>query len=118
MDYRVRQSQELIAKQLSRPPRVDALASSMGLSPSRLRHLFRNETGMSIRAFIKDSRLRRAANLLSETYLRVSEICYAVGFQDLSNFSRAFHSKYGVGPRAYRVARQRPLPILQTMSCG
>ena len=50
------------------------------------------------------SRLRRAARLLAEESLPITDVAYDVGFGDLSNFVRTFHRAAGVSPRGFRRA--------------
>ena len=47
---------------------------------------------------LRERRLARAQNLLRERRGSVSEIAYAVGFDNLSHFSQAFRKRYGVAP--------------------
>jgi AraC-like DNA-binding protein len=46
----------------------------------------------------------RAQELLRQPQTRVSAVCYAVGFRDLSNFNRVFKRIVGQTPREYRRA--------------
>ena len=78
------------------------LAQSVGLGASRLEHLFKSEARISIRDFVRERRLSEAAVMLRTTEERISTICYAVGFSDVSNFSHAFKKRFGVSPVAYR----------------
>lgn len=75
----------------------------MGLSPSRLTHLFTETARVSMRAFIREKRLVHAAELLSSTDERIAQIAYSVGFRDASNFNHAFKRTFGVSPKAYRL---------------
>jgi AraC-like DNA-binding protein len=84
------------------PPPLPDLAGMVNLSVSRLQHLFRAQTGMSIQQYVKRRRLVEASRLLTETYFRVSEIAYRVGFETLSGFDRAFRSEFGKSPTHYR----------------
>lgn len=47
-------------------------------------------------------RMEKAARLLSEGNLNVSEVCYEVGIQEQSYFYRSFKSFYGVSPSEYK----------------
>jgi AraC family transcriptional regulator, arabinose operon regulatory protein len=75
----------------------------VGLSPSRLTHLFTETAQVSMRAFIRERRLLHAAELLSSTDERIAQIAYSVGFRDASNFNHAFKRTFGVSPKAYRL---------------
>jgi AraC family transcriptional regulator of arabinose operon len=81
---------------------VEALARRVNLSPSRLRHLFKNELGVSITGFVKLQRLRQAQQLLGTTFLSVKEIVALVGAGDESHFVRAFKDAVGQTPSEYR----------------
>ena len=54
--------------------------------------------GMSPSEYLRDVRLKRAHTLLQQSAGNISEIAYAVGFDSLSSFTRAFKTRYGVAP--------------------
>jgi len=72
------------------------------LSPSRLAHLFKAETGQTITEALRQIRLRQAARLLRHSGRSVQEIAAEVGFHCPFHFSRRFRQAFGVGPREYR----------------
>jgi AraC family transcriptional regulator len=78
------------------------LAAPSGLDPFSFLRLFKRETGVTPYRFLLQTRLRRAIELLRDTARPITEIAYAVGFGDLSNFINAFRREVGVSPRAYR----------------
>jgi AraC family transcriptional regulator of arabinose operon len=106
-DPRVRQVLDQIAADPAAPLHVDALARQVALSPSRLAHLFRAETGDSIGNVVLATRLRRAATLLETTGLPVGRIGAEVGFASPYHFSRQFRQRFGVPPTAYRAGHGR-----------
>jgi AraC family transcriptional regulator len=57
--------------------------------------------------------LRRAARLLADNSLAITDIAFDVGFGDLSNFVRTFHRAAGVSPRRFRQAAKGDRKILQ-----
>jgi AraC family transcriptional regulator of arabinose operon len=102
-----------------REPRVDAalahimaniahnlsagsVAEAVGLSRSRLAHIFRSEIGLSIPAYIEARRMERAEDLLRMTNRHVGEISRLVGYSDPLYFSRRFRERTGLSPRAWR----------------
>ncbi len=87
---------------LHRPFHLEEVARHVGLSPSRLHHLFSEVTGRPIGAHIRQLRLRRACGLLHATQQPVSEIAQQCGFDSLYSFSRAFKTAYGLSPTLYR----------------
>jgi AraC-like DNA-binding protein len=78
------------------------LAQAVNLSPSRLRHLFKDQTGLSLTQYLKVQRMQKAKELLETTFLSVKEVMLRVGFKDKSNFSQAFKKLYGLSPVKYR----------------
>ena len=60
---------------------------------------------MSPSLYLMRCRLERAAEMLENRELSVSEIGYFVGFYDTSHFYRAFSAKFGKTPQKYREER-------------
>ncbi len=63
---------------------------------------FKEKTGTTIRSYIIESRMKKAAELLRYTNLKVSEIAEAVGFTDQSYFTKSFGRFYGMSPSRYK----------------
>ncbi len=80
------------------------LARMADMSPSSLRRLFKEHTGKSPGAFVKDLRMTTAARRLLVTDQRISAIAYELGFDDPNYFARIFKSVFGVSPQEYRAA--------------
>ena len=102
LDPRVADALRLLAKRSREPLSVNALAEAVGLSPSRLSHLFKSETGRSIIDTLNAMKIREAALMLEFTRLSSSEIAYAVGFQNYNHFLNQFRKRCGMSPSAYR----------------
>jgi AraC-like DNA-binding protein len=70
------------------------------------------ENGETLSRYLLRRRLEKAAALSTDPAMRhsrISDIAYACGFNDLSNFSREFKRQYGESPRTFRIQR-RPAP--------
>ena len=80
------------------------LSDVVQLSPSRLRHLFRNETGTSISCYTLELRLERARVLLTTTFQPIKVIRHEVGIPDGPNFAVYFKRRFRMTPSAYRKA--------------
>jgi DNA-binding response OmpR family regulator len=80
---------------------VEMLSSRVGLSRVHLHRKLKELTGQSTRDFIRNIRLKQAAELLHSKKLTISEVAYAVGFSSLSHFSNSFKEFYGVTPKEY-----------------
>ena len=81
---------------------VAEVADRVDFSESHFMRYFKENMGTSFIDYLRDYRLTMAARLLlvsDDTILSVAE---EVGFENLSNFNRAFKKKYGVTPREYR----------------
>jgi signal transduction histidine kinase/DNA-binding response OmpR family regulator len=91
-----------IEKQIADPDmNVNHLIDEIHLSRSQLHRKLKALTGMSATEFIRTVRLRRAAHLLEEHFGSIAEVVYAVGFSNLSYFSKCFQKQYNMSPRDY-----------------
>lgn len=90
MDIRVTATINLMHEFLADPLSIRTLARNVNLSPTRLRQLFRKETGQSPMEYLNELRLRKAAQLLSSTFLTVKEVTWRTGIRDASHFVRGF----------------------------
>ena len=85
------------------------VAAAVGMSPAAFSRYFKRITGTNVIAFLTQTRIDHAARLLLETGQSISEICYACGFNNLSNFNRRFRSSRGMAPKEFR-SRQTGIP--------
>jgi AraC family transcriptional regulator len=79
-----------------------ALADAAGLSPYHFLRSFSAITGATPHQYVLRARLRRAAVRLRVEDTRILDIALGCGFDDLSNFNRAFRAEFGASPRGYR----------------
>ena len=80
---------------------VDTLARKLAVSRRQLFRKLGAITGGTPHALIRSMRLKRAAQLLQESQMTVTEITYAVGFSDLKHFRTVFKEQFGVLPGDY-----------------
>lgn len=80
---------------------VEDLGKEIGMSRSNLYRKIKALTGLSIVKFIRDIRVKRAAQLLKEKKLNVNQIAYMTGFQDLDYFRKCFKDEFKVTPTQY-----------------
>lgn len=85
-----------------KPCTIQALAEEFNLSHSRLQHLFKQQTGLSLGHLLTQQRLYRAAHLLTHSNKRIKEIAHAVGYEHASSFIRAFERHFAKAPRLFR----------------
>jgi len=84
------------------PVSLAALAERARLTRFHFLRSFRAAVGATPHQSVLAARLRRAAKLLLETRLPVTEVALEAGFGDLSNFIRTFRRATGRSPRAFR----------------
>jgi AraC-like DNA-binding protein len=77
------------------------VAEAAGISETRLKIIFRNALGMPWVKYLQIYRSHRAALLLCEGKLNITEIAYSVGFESLSHFNLTFRATMGVSPSEY-----------------
>lgn len=79
------------------------LAAIAGQSPSAFSRSFRRHTGMAFVQYVNRLRVNLACQLLmSSEAMPVTDICYEVGFNNLSNFNRQFLAQKGMTPSRFR----------------
>ena len=81
---------------------VKLLAAEFGMSESNISHYYKNATGQNISDTINDMRIAKAKELLTGSSLSIREIVEAVGYSDVSSFTRKFRLTIGVSPGIYR----------------
>jgi len=101
-DSRIAKALDLLTSRLAEPFSEERLAGSVGLSPSRFRHLFRAQVGDSARTFQEQQRLRRARDLLAMSRQTIGEIANELGFANPFYFTLRFKRHTGESPRAFR----------------
>jgi len=84
---------------------LTALSRHVGLSESRLRTWFRQEFGLSLGRYIRETRCRQAAHRLKTEGLGVAEVAAGLGFSSAFSFSRTFKSVLGVSPSEFAKPR-------------
>jgi len=92
---------EQLLAQLDTPPVIQELAVNAGMSPTKLKRLFKQIFGDSIFSYYQAFRMREAAVLLKDEKLSVSDVGYRLGFTNLSHFSRVFQEHMGMKPKQY-----------------
>ncbi len=78
------------------------LAKVCHVSRSHLSALFKKEVGCSFPEYLVNFRIHKAAKLLKEENLRVSEVAELVGYQDVAHFSKIFKKYMGVSPKTVK----------------
>jgi len=81
---------------------LDDVAEVVHVSPSRVRHVFKDVTGVSFKEYVTQVRVAEAKRLLLSTDLSVSEIARAVSYTNLNQFYKVFYRSCAMSPGEYR----------------
>lgn len=77
-------------------------ARLVNMSDSAFSHFFKKQTSISFITYVNNLRVAKACDLLANTNLSASEICYDCGFNNKSNFIRLFYKRKNMTPIEYR----------------
>jgi AraC-like DNA-binding protein len=86
--------------------KVSMLAELAHMSESHFLAKFKEYTGQSPIAYLKEVRIHKACELLAQVHLNIIEIAYSVGISELSNFNHYFRDLKGCTPSEYRKNHQ------------
>ncbi len=92
---------------LEEPVKIRTLADRIGVSSDRLERAFHKETGLPPASYLRQLRLKHAADLLLHSKARIDAIALSCGFANASCFSRAFRSEFNCSPREMRARSER-----------
>jgi two-component system response regulator YesN len=85
-----------------KPVTLAEIARASHLSVSRLAHIFKEQMGITIIDYLTNVRIERAKQLLLSTDQNCTEICFQVGYNNQSYFTRTFKELVGMTPRQFR----------------
>ena len=89
---------------LAEPPSLETLGRQVSCSPFYLSRIFSQHMGKTISQYIRQLRMDKAAQLLREGKLNVTQVAMEVGYSSSSHFSMAFHETFGCCPGLYPLA--------------
>ncbi|WEK02985.1 MAG: AraC family transcriptional regulator [Candidatus Devosia phytovorans] len=95
-------TREILDRNLSSPPTINALARMLGTNDTTLRRAFRQTFDMTILRYAIHRRLEVARILLNQSDLQISEIAYRMGYNDPANFTTAYRQHFGHPPSTDR----------------
>ena len=81
---------------------INQVAHIAFLSRSQFSYFFKRHTGKTYIQFLNELRIENACNLLKNNIATIEQICYDVGFKNVSNFTRHFKKLRGTTPSNYR----------------
>jgi len=86
---------------------VDEVAEKVNMSTPAFCRFFKKSTAKTFIQFLNEYRVAHACKLISEESTSIAEIAYECGFQNLSNFNRAFKKVTGKSPSGYKQELKR-----------
>jgi two-component system response regulator YesN len=90
-----------LAKNYAQDISLNDIADKFFMNPNYLSQLIKKKTGKTYQQLITELRIGHAEKLLSETDMRISEVCRAVGYHDVRHFNALFERVVGIRPAEY-----------------
>jgi two-component system response regulator YesN len=98
---------DYIKRNYREPITLNDVAKAAHLSVSRLSHVFKEQTGLTIVDYLTKERIEYAKELLISTNKNCTEICFDSGYNNQSYFTRTFKEVVGTTPRNFRDMNRR-----------
>lgn len=115
---RLGRAREFIDHCYDHPLNLDQISEKACFSRYHFLRLFRQAFNITPHQYLIEKRIEKAKELLKSDDLRVTDVCFEVGFQSLGSFSSLFHKYVGHAPVTYREkARQRELAKRKVPGC-
>lgn len=106
MSVGINKALAFLRENLTQPFTEADLAEIAGQSTTAFSRAFRRHTGMSLVQYVKRLRINLACQILmSDEAAQITDICFEVGFNNLSNFNRQFRAEKGMTPSRFRLLR-------------
>lgn len=104
----VEKVRRILARRMSDPPATGELARQVGINATKLKQVFKQETGLTIFGYLKTIRLGAAVSMMADADATITSVARDIGYKSPSKFTAAFREQYDVNPGQYlRMVRQR-----------
>ena len=97
-----RKTMDILTEDLSKRYSAATLAKHFGISETSLKNYFKGVYGRGYSELLNEIRMKKAAKLILQNTMKISQISDAVGFATQSRFAKAFKNYYGVAPLEYK----------------
>ncbi|TJZ60039.1 helix-turn-helix transcriptional regulator [Sphingobacterium olei] len=94
---------EYLIRNFTKDIALDEIAEQAHMSPSAFCRYFKARTKRTLKEFVNELRVNCACQLLEENRNSITQICFEVGFNNISNFNRRFKEVRGITPQQYRI---------------
>ncbi len=98
----------VLKENLAEPPSLKEIGRRVGCSHFYLSRIFSQEMGRGVFQYLRVLRMERAAELLRERKMNVTQVAMEVGYSSPSHFSTAFHESFGCCPGLYPLRTLSP----------
>ena len=99
---KINEARILMKENIEQPYSPEEIAEKLGLGYSWFRRMFKEYTGISPAQYQLQQKLLKSKELLTSTNKNISEIAYALNFENAGQFSTFFRKKEGVTPSEFR----------------
>ena len=100
-----KKAEQMLTADLKKHIPMKEIAQQFGISETSLKNYFRGVFGQNISVYLRETRMKKAAELLSTTKLSVAEAAEQVGYINQSKFASVFKKQFGLSPLEYRRAK-------------
>ena len=98
----IAKAMSFIEAHLGSPISLEDVATASGYSRTYFSRLFKEIVGVNFKDYLEREQIEKSCNLLENEKISITEIAYAVGFNSVSSFWRAFKKRKGTTPREWR----------------
>src|SRR5699024_6474896 len=92
-------AREILLNRLESPPTLLELSRIIHMNDCKLKHSFKQYFRKTVYEFIREQRYDKAFSLLEGGEYNVSQAAFAVGYTNVSHFSKSFKERFGISPR-------------------
>ncbi|MDU5083001.1 MAG: AraC family transcriptional regulator [Bacillota bacterium] len=92
-------AREILLNRLESPPTLLELSRIIQMNDCKLKRSFKQHFGKTVYELIREQRFEKAFSLLESGKHNVSETAFAVGYTNVSHFSKTFKERFGITPR-------------------
>jgi AraC-like DNA-binding protein len=108
---RLYRAKEFIDDCYDKPIDLNRIAGQAYFSPFHFLRVFKKIYNKTPHQYLTERRIEKAKELLSKDDLRVTDVCFEVGFQSVGSFSTLFNKYVGYPPAVYKLEYLRKLQV-------
>lgn len=108
--YAIRKIAAFVRDRLNGKISLKDAADHTFMNKSYLSTLFKNETGVTFSEYVLGQRMSKAAALLKDTDLPITDVAAAVGYPNFGYFGQVFRKVFGCSPSRFRKVRMHTMP--------